>query len=166
MRIITWIDCQTGLNDKQKTTAVYLWLTRRAADFARVCMDRYTALESSRSKHDAWPIWPVLKKEIEDHFRIDVLKEEAYHKLMAFKQGKLLIEVFSQQFEIYQLDSEIPDETTLRFYCKNMDYNIYFQLLLRQPPLAKSLTDWQDQAIAVGKTFNQMCLECSKIPVD
>lgn len=42
-----------------------------------------------------WPTWKTLKKEIEGHFQINVLKEEAYKKIAIFKQGDMPIETFT-----------------------------------------------------------------------
>lgn len=52
-------------------------------------------LESISSSYGAWPTWLVLKKEIKNHFYIDVLKENVYKKIIAYKQNKILIKTYT-----------------------------------------------------------------------
>lgn len=158
VRLVTWVNCQPGLNRKQKTATALLRLTGRAADYARVQLAHYNELEGNQDIGEdpdrVWPEWRTVKRDLENHFRIDVLKEEAYKKLASFQQGRLLIEVFTQQFDILQLDSGVDDSYTLHVYKENIDYNIYFQLSMRDPPIAETLNEWKKHAIIVGKTFN------------
>lgn len=157
---------QPSLNQKQKTAAALLCLTGRASDYARVQLAHYNELEGNQNIGDdpdlVWPTWAVVKRDLENHFHIDVLKEEAYRKLANFQQGYLLIEIFTQQFDIFHLDAGVDNSYALHIYKENMDYNIYFQLSMQDPAITETLMEWKKHMIIVGKMFNWMRIERSK----
>lgn len=161
--IITWIECQQGLSNKQKTATVLLHLTGKAEDYTWVQLTYYNDLEEQATNYTTkvkvWLVWATVKKGIEDHFRIDVLKEEAYRKLALLKQETLPIEVFTQQFDILQLDAGVEDDYTLHVYKENINYNINFQLSLHEPTITETLTEWKKHVVIIGKTFNRMWLK-------
>jgi hypothetical protein len=96
VKIMTWVQCQGDLDDCQQTAAVLLWMNGKAKSFARIILKKYQKKNSTLK----WPTWEELKKEVEGHFWIDVLKEESYIHLTNLQQGSMLIEVFTQQFEL------------------------------------------------------------------
>lgn len=73
--------------------------------------------------------------------------------------------MYTQQFNILWLDSNIDDIYTLHVYKENINYNIYFQLSLWDPPIADTLPKWKKYTIIVGKTFNCMRLKQSKATI-
>lgn len=118
-----WVDYQPGLSYHQRTVAVLLRMTGKAADFAHITIDQY-------SNSGMWPTWAILKEHIENHFRIDILKVEAYKKLLTLQQGDLPIEVYTQQFNLLQIDAGLEPGIALQLYKESIEYNIYLQVYL------------------------------------
>lgn len=135
--------------------AVLLWMTEKATDFTRVTIEQYT-------DSDAWPTWAILKEHIENHFWINILKVEAYKKILALWQGDLPIEVYMQQFNLLQLDAGLELGITLQLYKKSIDYQIYLQICLHHPTVKETLEKWEDAALEIGKMFHRMQLEQSR----
>lgn len=135
----------------------------QASNFAHITLTKYNDNEEAKPdptlKIRVWPTWPMLKKAIEDHFYINMIKEEAYCAFTALKQGQMPIEVFTQQFNILRLDTGVDNAYALHIYKENIDYNIYFQISLQEPAVVDMLSEWKKHVVVVEKTFNWMRLE-------